>query len=42
MRQDNLQEVAVVSKERVVGLVTRESVAAAVQIRADLKGAANR
>jgi len=36
MRQDNLQEVAVVANERVVGLVTLESVAQAVQIRADL------
>ncbi len=37
MRQDNLREVAVVANDRVVGLVTLESVAQAVQIRADLK-----
>jgi CBS domain-containing protein len=37
MRQDGLQEIAVVTDSRVVGLVTLESVAQAVQIRADLK-----
>ena len=37
MRQDNLQEMAVVASDRVVGLVTLESVTQAVQIRADLK-----
>jgi Zn-dependent protease len=36
MRQDGVQEVAVVDNERVVGLVTLESVAQAVQIRAEL------
>ena len=36
MRQDNLQEMAVVASDRVVGLVTLESVAQALQIRADL------
>jgi Zn-dependent protease/CBS domain-containing protein len=36
MRQDSLQHVAVVEGERVVGLVTLDSVAQAVQIRADL------
>jgi len=36
MRQEGLQEVAVVDDERVVGLVTLESVAQAVQIRAEL------
>jgi predicted transcriptional regulator len=42
MRQDNLQEMAVVASDRVVGLVTLESVAQAVQIRADLKRPAGR
>jgi Zn-dependent protease/CBS domain-containing protein len=36
MRNDGLQEVAVVDNERVVGLVTLDSVAQAVQIRAEL------
>ena len=36
MRQDELQDVAVVDGERVVGLVTLDSVAQAVQIRAEL------
>jgi Zn-dependent protease/CBS domain-containing protein len=40
MRQDGLQEVAVVESERVVGLVTLDSVAQAVQIRAELNRAA--
>jgi Zn-dependent protease len=42
MRQDNLQEMAVVADDRVVGLVTLESVAQAVQIRADLNRPAGR
>ena len=42
MRQGNLQEMAVVADDRVVGLVTLESVAQAVQIRADLKRPAGR
>ena len=42
MRHDRLQEVAVVSDDRVVGLVTLESVAQAVQIRADLHRAASK
>ena len=36
MRQDNLPQVAVVANDKVVGLVTVESVAQAIQIRADL------
>jgi predicted transcriptional regulator len=36
MRQEHLQEVAVVDNERVVGLVTFDSVAQAVQIRSEL------
>lgn len=40
MREGNLQQVAVVDGERVVGLVTLESVAQAVQIRAELKRSA--
>ncbi len=36
MRQEGLQEVAVVDEERVVGLVTLDSVAQAVQIRSEL------
>jgi Zn-dependent protease len=36
MRQEGLQQVAVVDGERVVGLVTLESVAQAVQIRSEL------
>jgi len=42
LRQGNLQEMAVVADDRVVGLVTLESVAQAVQIRADLKRPARR
>jgi Zn-dependent protease/CBS domain-containing protein len=37
MREDNLQQVAVVDGEKIVGLVTFDSVAQAVQIRAELK-----
>jgi Zn-dependent protease/predicted transcriptional regulator len=36
MRQESLEEVAVITDDRVVGLVTLESAAQAVQIRADL------
>jgi CBS domain-containing protein len=36
MRQDNLPQMAVVEHDKVVGLVTVESVAQAIQIRADL------
>jgi len=42
MRQEDLQEIAVVANGRVVGLVTLESVAQAVQIRADLNRPAGR
>jgi predicted transcriptional regulator len=42
MRQENLQEVAVVDHDRLVGFVTLDSVAQAVQIRADLKRPAGR
>jgi Zn-dependent protease/predicted transcriptional regulator len=42
MRQDQLQEIAVVSDDHVLGLVTLESVAQAMQIRADLGRAAGR
>ncbi len=40
MRQDGLQEVAVVSHDRVIGLVTLDSLAQAVQIRTELKRSA--
>jgi CBS domain-containing protein len=42
MRQDNLQQIAVVANDRLVGLVTLESMAQAVQIRADLNRPASR
>jgi Zn-dependent protease/predicted transcriptional regulator len=42
MRQEQLQEIAVVSDDHVLGLVTLESVAQAMQIRADLGRAAGR
>ena len=42
MRQDNLQQIAVVASDRLVGLVTLESMAQAVQIRADLNRPAGR
>ncbi len=41
MRQNHLQEIAVVSNDRVIGLVTLDSVGQALQIRADLNRAAH-
>jgi len=42
MRQDNLQEIAVITDDRVAGLVTLESVAQAVQIRTELNRSVGR